>query len=284
MQQYSDLGKRIIEEGVWIENPRTGVKCKTVLNHTFVYDVGNREVPVITTRKVPYRGAFGEFMGYLQGKSSAADLRELGSKTWDGNANENAAWLANPNRKGEDDLGRIYGVQARSWTNQFGEHFDQLKKVIENLRNGIDDRGEVVTFWNPGEFDYGCLRPCMHTHTFSIFNGELHLTSVSRSVDVPLGLPANMMQCYFFLDLMAMLTGLNPGKVTHHMINVHVYENQYELFLEEMSRPVLESNAILWLDPHLLFAGLPGIDTLTKESVILEDYEAHPPIKYPFTV
>jgi thymidylate synthase len=51
----------------------------------------------------------------LRAAHSASLFRELGSNVWDANANENAQWLANPNRKGEDDLGDIYGVQWRKW-------------------------------------------------------------------------------------------------------------------------------------------------------------------------
>jgi len=84
-------------------------------------------------------------------------------------------------------MGRVYGVQGRRWRNSVGEEFDQLHKIYDNLRNGIDDRGEILTFYNPGEFHMGCLRPCMHTHTFSLLGGKLYLTSSQRSCDVPLG-------------------------------------------------------------------------------------------------
>ena len=74
----------------------------------------------------------------------------LAPKTWDANANENAAWLANPHRKGTDDMGRVYGVQGRAWRKPNGETIDQLRKIVNNLSRGIDDRGEILTFFNPG--------------------------------------------------------------------------------------------------------------------------------------
>src|SRR5690606_39876414 len=78
---------------------------------------------------------------------------------------------------------------------------DQLRKVVDNLSRGIDDRGEIITFYNPGEFHLGCLRPCMHTHNFSLLGDTLHLTSYQRSCDVPLGLNFNQVQVFVFLAL-----------------------------------------------------------------------------------
>lgn len=186
MKQYLALCQRIVDEGVWVENERTGKRCLTVINADLNYDVANNQFPLITTRKSFWKAAIAEMLGYIRGYDNAADFRALGTKTWDMNANDNAAWQANPHRKGEDDMGRVYGVQGRSWQKPDGSTIDQLRKIIDNLSKGIDDRGEILTFYNPGEFDMGCLRPCMHTHTFSLLGDTLHLTSYQRSCDVPL--------------------------------------------------------------------------------------------------
>jgi len=211
MKQYLDLCNRIVNEGTWIENARTKKRCLTVINADLVYEVGANKFPMITTRKSYYKSAIAEFIGYIRGYDNAAAFRALGTKTWDANANLNDAWLNNSHRKGEDDMGRVYGVQARSWQKPDGSHFDQLQKVVDNLANGIDDRAEIITFYNPGEFDKGCLRPCMHTHTFSLVGDTLHLTSYQRSCDVPLGLNFNQVQVFVFLALMAQITGKKSG-------------------------------------------------------------------------
>ena len=108
MKQYLDLCKRIIEEGEWVENKHTGKRCLTVINADLTYNVADNEFPLVTTRKSYWKAAIAEFIGYIRGYSSAADFRALGAKTWDANANENEAWLNNPYRKGEDDMGRVY--------------------------------------------------------------------------------------------------------------------------------------------------------------------------------
>ncbi len=185
MKQYLALCQRIVDDGVWIENERTGKRCLTVINADLTYDVANNQFPLITTRKSFWKAAIAELLGYLRGYDNAAQFRAIGCNTWNANANDNQAWLNNPHRKGEDDMGRVYGVQGRRWQKPDGTPIDQLKKIVDDLTKGIDDRGEILTFYNPGEFDMGCLRPCMHTHTFSLLGDTLYLTSYQRSCDVP---------------------------------------------------------------------------------------------------
>jgi len=139
-----------------------------------VYDVENNLFPLITTRKSYWKSAIAELLGYLRGYDSAAQFRAIGCNTWNANANDNSAWLNSIHRKGEDDMGRVYGVQGRSWAKPDGSHLDQLKKIVDDLSNGLDDRGEILSFYNPGEFELGCLRPCMYSHHFSLLGGKLY--------------------------------------------------------------------------------------------------------------
>ncbi|MDP6165980.1 MAG: thymidylate synthase, partial [Gammaproteobacteria bacterium] len=229
MKQYLDLCQRIIDEGVWLENERTGKRCLTVINVDLTYDVGAGEFPLATTRKSYYKSAIAELLGYIRGYDNAADFRALGTKTWDANANENAAWLNNPYRKGEDDCGFIYGKIGRQFPKPDGGSIDLLRKIYEDLKAGRDDRGEIYTFYHPGAFHMGCLRPCMHSHHFSLLGDTLYLNSTQRSCDVPLGLNFNMVQVYFFLAIMAQITGHKAGKAYHKIVNAHIYEDQLPL-------------------------------------------------------
>lgn len=117
-----------------------------------------------------------------------------------------------------------------------GKPYDQLGKIYSDLKNGIDDRGEILSYWNPGEFELGCLRPCMYNFQFSILGGKLYLNATQRSCDVPLGLNFNMVQVYVFLELMAQITGLQPGKAYHKIINAHIYEDQLDAVYEMLER------------------------------------------------
>ena len=135
MKQYLDLCQRIVDEGEGVNNERTGKKCLTVINADLEYDVENNQFPLITTRKSFWKAAIAEMLGYLRGYSSAAQFREIGCNTWNANANDNTDWLNNPHRKGEDDMGRVYGVQGRSWMRPDGTTVDQFKKIIDEYTN-----------------------------------------------------------------------------------------------------------------------------------------------------
>lgn len=283
MQQYLDLCQRIVDEGVWVENQRTGKRCLTVINADLVYDVRNNQFPLVTTRKSYWKSAIAEMLGYLRGYSSAADFRKLGTPTWNANANENEAWLNNPKRKGDDDMGRVYGVQGRNWQKPDGGHVDQLRKIVDNLGKGIDDRGEILTFYNPGEFDLGCLRPCMHTHTFSLLEDTLYLTSYQRSCDVPLGLNFNQLQVFLLLKLIAQITGHKPGMAYHKIINAHIYEDQLELMRDVQLKRKPYPSPQLKINPDI--KSLEDIETwVTLDDFEVEGYQHHDPIDYPFSV
>jgi thymidylate synthase len=283
MKQYLDLCQRIIDEGEWVENKRTGKRCLTVINADLEYDVENNQFPLITTRKSYWKSAIAEIIGYLRGYDNAADFRALGTKTWDANANENDVWLNSPYRKGQDDMGRVYGVQGRSWTKPDGSVLDQLKKIADNLAKGIDDRGEILTFYNPGEFDMGCLRPCMHTHTFSILGDKLYLTSYQRSCDVPLGLNFNQVQVFTLLKLMAQISGLQPGKAYHKIVNAHIYEDQLALMRDVQLKREPYPSPQLHINPDI--KTLNDIETwVTMDDFEVTGYQCHDPISYPFSV
>lgn len=281
--QYLSALAEIHNHGTDLFNERTGVTCRTVISIDLTYDARSNKAPILTTRKAPPKLAIAELLGYIRGVTSAADMRALGAKSWDANANQNKAWLANPERKGEDDLGLVYGAVARNWPvmGYSSSRLDLFRKVYDNLRAGKDDRGEIITFWNPGMFHLGCLRPCMYEHQFSLLGDDLYLNSTQRSSDWPLGTVANMLQCWLLLRLMAQITGKNPVYAFHRNINSHIYGDQLPLVPEQLARTVLAEPTV---DIN------PDIKTLEDlEKATLDDFKItyehfHPAINYPFSV
>jgi thymidylate synthase len=283
MKQYLDLCQRIVDQGVWVDNKRTGKRCLTVIDADLTYNVKEGEFPLVTTRKSFYKSAIAEIIGYIRGYDSAADFRQLGTKTWDANANDNADWLANPHRKGTDDCGFIYGKVGRNFPKVGGGSIDLLRKIVDDLSNGVDDRGEIYTFYHPGAFHMGCLRPCMYSHHFSLLGDTLYLNSTQRSCDVPLGLNFNMVQVYFFLAIMAQITGNKPGLAFHKIVNAHIYEDQLELMRDVQLKREPLSPPKLIINPDI--KSLEDLETwVTMDDFKIEGYEHHPAIQYPFSV
>ena len=283
MKQYLELCHRIVNEGSWVENQRTGKKCLTVINADLTYDVDALKFPLVTTRKSYFKSAIAEMIGYLRGYDNASDFRKLGTKTWDANANLNQDWLNNPHRKGEDDCGFIYGKVARNFPKPDGGSVDLLRGIVNDLQSGIDNRGEILTFYHPGVFHMGCLRPCMYSHHFSLLDDTLYLNSTQRSCDVPLGLNFNMVQVYFLLAIMAQITGKKPGKAYHKIVNAHIYEDQLALMKNvQLKREPYDSPKLI-INPDI--KTLKDLETwVTVDDFELKDYQCHEPISYPFSV
>ncbi|WP_419660214.1 ThyA: thymidylate synthase [Desulfosarcina variabilis str. Montpellier] len=283
MKEYLALCRRVIDEGVWIENTRTGKRCITVINVDLEYDVSDGTLPVLTTKKLFWKPAIAEMLGYLRGYQSAKQFRELGCNTWNANANENAQWLANPFREGDDDMGRCYGVQGRGWHNPEGKKIDQLRKIVDDLSKGIDNRCEIMTFYNPGELDRACLAPCMHTHTFSLLGEHLYLTSYQRSDDLPLGHGFNQVQVGWLLMIMAQITGKKAAKAYHKIVNAHIYEDQLDQVKNIQLKRTPYPLPKLKINPDI--NSLDDLETwVTLDDFELEGYQHHPPIPYAFSV
>tara|TARA_R100000541_G_C1897352_1_gene84127 strand:- start:117552 stop:118400 length:849 start_codon:yes stop_codon:yes gene_type:complete len=276
-KQYNSLGKSLLEEGVWVTNERTGKRCLTGETVIFTYDLRTEPFSIITSRQAPFKLGVAEVIGYWQGKTSAADFRKLGTKSWDANANLNKAWLENPNRKGEDQMGKVYGY--------FGHNFggvNQFEKVYNNLRKGIDDRGEIITYWKPDQFEEGCLRPCLHSVQFNLLGDVLHMTATQRSCDVPLGLVANTQECWFMLELMAQITGNKVGKVTHVINQPHIYEDQIGNFIMQMERGAVDCSPKLTICESVkTWEDVMSLEDTSKFT--LTNYEHLGKISFPFS-
>ncbi|MCL1077631.1 thymidylate synthase [Parashewanella spongiae] len=283
MQQYLDLCQRIIDEGTWIENSRTGKRCLTVINADMIYHADKNEMPLATTRKSFWKAAIAELLGYLRGYDSAAQFRAIGCNTWNANANDNSDWLANPHRKGEDDMGFVYGAVARNYPKPDGGSVDLVRQVVDDLSKGIDNRGEIITFYHPASFHLGCLRPCMFQHQFSILDNTLYLNSYQRSQDVPLGGNFNAVQVFALLKIMAQITGLKPGKAYHKIVNAHIYEDQLELMRDVQLKREPMTLPQLNINPKI--QSFEDLETwVTLDDFEVTGYQHHEAINYPFSV
>ncbi|MCW2268711.1 MULTISPECIES: thymidylate synthase [Pseudomonas] len=282
MKQYLDLVRDVIENGT-LQGNRTGVRTISLPGAMLRFDL-QKGFPAITTRKLAFKSAIGEMVGFLRGVKHAGEFRELGCKVWDQNANENAQWLANPFRQGHDDLGEIYGVQWRQWpaykriplsnpaaielaqsqgfqqiaqAEEDGEAFVVLYKAIDQIRQCVDtiindpgSRRILFHGWNCAQLDEMALPPCHLLYQFhpNVETREISLTLYIRSNDLGLGTPFNLTEGAALLSLVGRLTGYTPRWFTYFIGDAHVYENHLDMLNEQLKREPLAAPKLVISD------------------------------------
>ena len=288
MKQYLDLVRDVIENGTLQEN-RTGIRTISLPGAMLRFDL-QKGFPAITTRKLAFKSAIGEMVGFLRGVRNAGQFRELGCKVWDQNANENAQWLANPFRQGHDDLGEIYGVQWRQWPGykriplsnraaiemaekagfrqiaqdeEDGVAFvilykaiDQVRQCLDTIANDPGSRRILFHGWNCAQLDEMALPPCHLLYQFhpNVTTRELSLTLYIRSNDLGLGTPFNLTEGAALLALFGRLTGYTPRWFTYFIGDAHVYENHLDMLNEQLKREPLEAPKLVISDRVPAFA------------------------------
>lgn len=226
-EQYLDTIRKILNEGKWVYNSRTGKRCLTIPRLVMEYELSHSKPPLLTTRPSYPVSAVAEILGYLRRYTNAQQFAEIGSPTWFKNANETQGWLDNPYRKGENDLGEVYGAALSE---------EYIHEVLTNLTLQNDNRGLKLDWWQPESFNKAALRPCLSDHQFTLVGNELNLTSNQRSTDFLCGKNFNALQIYFLGMLGCKLSGLNGGTALHVMNQVHIYEPHLKGVEELLSR------------------------------------------------
>lgn len=317
MKQYIDLCKDILENGTRQAN-RTGIDAISLPGAMMKFHMRDG-FPAPTTKRLAFKASKGETLSFLRGYENAADFRRMGCKFWDGNANHDGIdsagnavpnkWLTNPNRKGEDDLGRIYGAQWRDWrcyaprdgvpnmrqATQYEQivrvkSLDQVQHALDTVRNDPTNRRIIINAWRPDEFDQMALPPC-HVLSQLIVNvekKELNLCYYQRSCDVALGVPMNITSYALLLHIYAMATGYKPGTLTAFMADTHIYINHVDGIKEQMAREpyVLPQLAYSGPDVYDLYSeyGAQAFNYVDPDYFTLVNYEHHDPIAFEMAV
>ncbi|MDP2641241.1 MAG: thymidylate synthase [Candidatus Yanofskybacteria bacterium] len=268
MRQYLNLLSDVLDHGV--DRPdRTGVGTRAVFGRQMRFHMADG-FPAVTTKKLAFKSMAAELLWFLRGSSDVKELQQMGCHIWDANA-EADYWK--PKARFEGDLGRIYGVQWRSWIKPDGTTIDQLNDVIERIRKNPSDRRLIVTAWNPGELDQMALPPCHIFFQFFAVNDELSVLMYQRSCDTFLGVPFNIASYALLLHMVAQVTGLKPGEFIHVLGDTHIYMNHFEQVKQQLSREPY-SCPKLWLNPEI-----KNLEDFTMEDIKLLDYQCHPPIQ-----
>lgn len=272
MKQYLDLLRDVYENG-HDRRGRNGT-TRSLFALQFRYRFSSpEEFPALTTKRLAFKAMASELLWFLEGSGDDKRLKELvGRDTTIWTANAEADYWK-PKARFAGDLGRIYGVQWRSWQTPHLKEIDQIKNVIESITRDPNGRRHIVTAWNPGELDQMALPPCHILFQFFVVDNKLSLAMTQRSADMFLGVPFNIASYALLLAMVAQVTELEPNELVITFNDAHIYSEHFEAVEEQLSR------APLPLPKLKLNTNIRDIDKFTMDDIELLDYEHHAQIK-----
>lgn len=259
MKQYLDLLNRILTEGTR-KSDRTGTGTLSVFGHQMRFDLAEG-FPLLTTKKLHLKSIIYELLWFLRGDTNVKYLHDHGVSIWDEWADENG------------DLGPIYGHEWRSWPDYNGGTIDQISNVIEQIKHSPDSRRMIVSAWNVAEVDKMALPPCHTMFQFYVADGRLSLQLYQRSADTFLGVPFNIASYALLLQMMAQVTGLQPGEFVHTTGDTHLYLNHLDQARLQLTRTPRK------LPRMVLNPDVKSIFDFKYEDFSLEGYDPWPHIK-----
>ena len=264
---YEDLLRKILMEGN-LKNDRTGTGTISLFGQQMRFDLA-KGFPLLTTKRVFFKGIAYELLWFLKGSSNVHCLQEHNVHIWDEWADENG------------DLGPVYGVQWRSWPAPTADDpdrtIDQISNVLELIKHNPDSRRMVVTAWNPAEVENMALPPCHALFQFYVADGRLSCQLYQRSCDMFLGVPFNIASYSLLTMMMAQQAGLEPGEFVWTGGDCHIYDNHVEQVLEQLSREPYPY-------PRMEIRKADSLFDYQYSNFHIADYRYHPTIKAPIAV
>jgi len=277
--QYLDLVKRIIDEGVQ-KLDRTHVGTLSIFGPQMVFCLRNHRLPLLTTKKVFYRGIAEELLWFLRGSTDGNELSRKNVRIWEANGSKEFLSNIGLGHREPGDLGPVYGFQWRHFGAEYKDMhadyshqgIDQIANLIESLKTNPKGKNHLVVAWNPKDLNLMALPPCHLLMQFFVDGPELSCKMYQRSADMGLGVPFNIASYAILTHIIAHVTGLQPGYLIHTLGDAHVYMNHINALLEQMKRKPRQF-------PTLKFQRkLDNIEDLQMQDFLIEDYDAHPPI------
>ncbi len=263
-KDYLDLCKRILSEGVRVEN-RTGIDTIKVPSHHFHFDLGE-EFPVLTTKQLFIRQAVLEMLWFYQAQSNDVRwLQERDVHIWDEwEIDEDGFWTATqmvPDENGRLVKKEIKKEFGKEWAHTIGtaygwiiNKFHLTENLINTIKNNPRDRRMIMSLFQNDYLETAVLPSCVWSSEWDVTDGKLNAWVHQRSCDVPLGLPFNVTQYSVLLMMLCHVTGLEPGTLDWSIKDAHIYVNQIDGIKEQIRR--FDENGSLpapklWLNPDV---------------------------------
>jgi len=296
--QYLNIMQKIIDEGKRNEN-RTGVATKRLLCEVMKFDL-SEEFPLLTTKKVYWKGVLHELLWFLSGDTNIKYLQDNGVHIWDANAKDYWEKVIKPLKEQEKekrkkhplatvdahpwfesmeegDLGPVYGAQWRNFNGWHQQGFDQIKWAENEIRNNPESRRIIVSAWNLHEIPMMALPPCHCFFKLTVDGDTLHCTVYIRSNDFLLGSPFNIASYALLTCMFASTSDLKPGNLNYIADDCHLYENHFEQAETQLKRKPYSF-------PKIKINKRDSILDITANDIELIGYKSHAAIKAPLAV
>ena len=298
MKQYLDLLKKIKEDGI-VKSDRTGTGTRSIFGYQMRFDL-SEGFPLLTTKRVFLKGVIHELLWFLAGDTNIKYLVDNGVHIWDNDAYRFykelcakqgvepismeeflvAAQQQTPSPidgYAYGNLNHVYGYQWRSWGKPDGSAIDQIKQVIDTIKNNPDSRRMIVSAWNVADVEDMALPPCHVLFQFYVADGKLSCQLYQRSADTFLGVPFNIASYALLTMMIAQECGLQVGEFVHTLGDTHLYLNHMEQVDEQLSRSP-RTLPTMRLNPDV-----KSVFDFKYEDFTLEGYDPHPTIKAPMS-
>ncbi|CAK86280.1 unnamed protein product (macronuclear) [Paramecium tetraurelia] len=281
--QYLDMITKIMKEGV-SKDDRTGVGTMSIFGQTMRFNLA-QSFPLLTTKKVFFRGVVEELLWFLRGNTNGKLLLDKGVKIWEGNGTREYLDTIGLQHRQEHDLGPVYGFQWRHFgakykdcqTDYSNQGVDQVKEIIQLLKNNPDSRRIILSAWNPIDLKQMALPPCHVMSQFFVANGKLSCMMYQRSCDFGLGIPFNIASYALLTYMLAKECNLNLGEFVHVLGDTHIYSNHVEALKKQIER-------VPYPFPLLKIKGNKSLFDYTYEDFELVGYNAHDKIEMKMAV
>ncbi|OGG85627.1 thymidylate synthase [Candidatus Kaiserbacteria bacterium RIFOXYB1_FULL_46_14] len=302
--QYLKLMQKLIDSGDKQVDKGTGVVTYSLFGEQMRFDL-SAGLPLLTTKKVYWKGVLQELYWFMSGQSNIKYLVDNNVHIWDDypykiynekvekgempalTKEEFIAKIGSDEEfaKAHGELPHIYGEHWRRWQARDGREVDQLGWVISELTKDPDAHNTLVNSWNP-EYMYAMAAPgaaarfpiCHNMYQVNIKHGKVCLHLYQRSADIFLGVPFNIGSYALLTMVIAKILGREPGEFIHTFGDVHIYENHIEQAKEQLTREPLPFPQVKISDEAT------SLDNFRPAHVELIDYQSHDAIKAELTV
>lgn len=224
------------------KSDRTGCGTMSVFGRQLRFNLSNGKFPLMTTRKLFFRGIFEELMFYLRGQTDNSVLVGKGVNVW--TANTTREWLDKRGLKQlpVGDMGHSYGFSFRHFGGQYhdcktdydGVGFDQLTWLVNEIKTNPDSRRLRISLWEPNKQDQAALPPCLEQYQFYVTEGKLSCMMTQRSSDYFTAAGWNVATGALFTVLLASVTGLEPDELIWNIGDCHIYSNLIDQANEQL--------------------------------------------------